>query len=75
MPKTFFAVRWPYGVGATWIETGKQAREVLAFDTRAERDAWVRANEHAAPLSARHVLPAERRRINANPSAWPTVEA
>ena len=43
--RTFYAQYCPYGINVSYASMGGNAYEFYAFDTRAERDAWVDTHE------------------------------
>ena len=60
----FYAGFWPFGVGVTNSE-GEPYCDLLSFDSRKERDAWVAAdhfdnNWHRSAVSRREALPLMR---------------
>ena len=43
--RTFYAQYCPYGINVSYDSMGGNAYEFYAFDTKAERDAWVDTHE------------------------------
>ena len=43
--RTFYAQYCPYGINVSYDSLGGNAYEFYAFDTKAERDAWVDTHE------------------------------
>lgn len=71
--RRWYAIEYAYGRGV--INQGSRADHIHAFDTKAERNAWVdkaeRSGTQADPINATHPIVQRARRYAALGLEWP----